>query len=43
MLAVMTTSAAEEKVLRMEERIEVLMECHVEVGLGCCLRVLQIL
>ena len=43
MLAVMTTSAAEEKVLRMEERIEVLMECHVEVGSGFCLRVLQVL
>ena len=43
MLAAITVSAAEEKHLRTEERMEILTEFQVVVGLGFCLRVLQIL
>ena len=43
LLAAMTVSTAEEKHLMMEERIEILTEFQVVVGLGFCLRVLQIL
>ena len=42
-MAVMMISVAEEKVLRTEERIEVLMEFQVVVGTGFCLRGLQAL
>ena len=43
LLAVMIVSAAEEKHLRTEERMEVLTEYQVLVGVGFCLRDLQIL
>ena len=36
-------SAAEEKYLMTEERMEILMEFQVAMGLGFCLQVLQIL
>ena len=43
LFAVMSVSAAEEKHLRTEERMEVLTEYQVLVGFGFCLRDLQIL
>ena len=43
MLAAMTVSVAEEKHLMTEERMEILTKFQVVVGLGFCLRVLQIL
>ena len=43
LLAVMSVSAAEEKHLRTEERMEVLTEYQVLVGVGFCIRDLQIL
>ena len=43
MLAAMTVSAVEEKHLMTEERMEILTEFQVVVGLGFCLWVLQIL
>ena len=43
LLAAMTVSAVEEKHLMTEERMEILMGFQVALGLGFCLRVLQIL
>ena len=43
MFAVMMIFAAEEKALRMEERMEFLMELQVVVGPGFCFLVLQAL
>ena len=43
MLAAMTVSAVEEKHLMTEERMEILTEFQVALGLGFSLRVLQIL
>ena len=43
LLVVMRVSAAAEKLLMMEEEMEILTELQVKVGLGFCLRVLQLL
>ena len=42
-MVVMRVSAAAEKLLMMEEEMEILTELQVKVGLGFCLRVLQLL
>ena len=42
-MVAMRVSAAAEKLLMMEEEMEILTEFQVEVGLGFCLQVLQLL